>query len=146
MKDYTFITAKADKDSGVSIVRIGTDLGEFEGIAECLIEDMDYFSNYFGCRIAELRALVKYAKAKVKYYKAQLGALRNFKNTMQDTRNWSPNDFYWKKLEQHIAETQQQILHWMKIRDSRQDAIRAAIKERDVYNEKMRGNKNDFFK
>lgn len=139
MRDYTLISAKTDKDSGVSIVRIGTDLGEFEGAAKCCPEDAEHFSNYFGCRIAELRAGVKYAKAKVKYYRARLDALESYNGTMCATRNWNDQDYYAKKLLQHIQNTEDQIAAWKNICKRRQERIEKVIAERDKYILEIRG-------
>ena len=143
MRDYTLIFAKADKDSGVSIVKIGTDLGEFEGVAECCAEDAKHFSNYFGCRIAELRAGVKYAKAKIKYYRARLDALESYEGTMCATRNWNDQDYYVKKLFQHIKNTEDQITLWKNIYERRQERIKKMIVERDRYILKMEAPEDD---
>lgn len=131
MKRYNLIAAKADKDSGISYVRIGTDLGEFEGYASCHIEDLPQFSNFFGCGIAEMRANIKYAKAKTAYYDAQFTALENYKKTMVDTRNWNPNDYYVKKLEEHLKATYHKREHWKIVRDMYETRIKERIKQRD---------------
>lgn len=142
MKGYTLISAKADKDSGISIVRIGTDMGHFEGIAECMIEDLPQFSNYFGCRLAELRANEKYAKAKVKHYRARLEALESFEKTMRGTRNWNERDFYVKQLHGHINKTTIMVNCWKRIVATRQNQIKTAIQERDELITKL-GDKAD---
>ena len=136
MRDYTLISAKADKDSGVSIVRIGTDLGEFEGVAECCAEDAKHFSNYFGCRVAELRAGVKYAKAKIKYYRARLDALESYEGTMCATRNWNDQDYY-------VKNTEDQIALWKNIYERHQERIKKMIAERDRYILKIEAPEDD---
>ena len=143
MKGYTLIFSKADQDSGISIVRIGTDLGEFEGMAECCFDDLPQFSKFFGCRIAELRAGAKYAKAKIKYWRTRLEALENYKGTMCTTRNWNDNDYYVKKLYQHIKAAQKELNRWKVIYSARQDQIKAAITERDKYIAEMGARADD---
>jgi hypothetical protein len=143
VKGYTLLFSKADEISGISIVRIGTDMGEFEGIAECCFDDLPQFSNFFGCRIAELRASAKYAKAKIKYWRARLEALESYEGTMCATRNWNDHDYYVKKLHQHMKAAKNELDRWKLIYSTRQENITAAIAERDKYIAEMGARADD---
>ena len=143
MKGMKLLSAKADKDSGVSIVRIGTDMGEFEGIAECCLEDYPNFSNYFGCSIAEIRAMQKYAKAKVKDIRAQLKSLRDFYKTMEGTRTWDPNAFYVKKLLEHSERLNKELIEWKNKVELAEKGIKVRTKEHDIIVSKIKERADD---
>ena len=70
------INSNYDKETGVSIATITTkDCGDFIGTAILNSEDKEYASRYIGCEIAELRAIQKYFKTKIKRLNIQLQIL-----------------------------------------------------------------------
>lgn len=132
-KNYTLLKAEPNATTGVSVVTIGTDLGVFEGTAECMINELDKFSNYFGCRLAEMRANIKYAKGKIKFYRAQYQALNNYFKTMKNTRNWDPDAYYVQKLTEHMKVISQEIQHWQGVKTIYEEAIKNAIASREEH-------------
>lgn len=80
------------------LVTIGTDMGEFTGYAQCEPADYDYESRYFGWELAEIKANLQYARAKRKYYNAQLKSLTEFWREMSATRNYNIDAFWVKKI------------------------------------------------
>lgn len=80
------------------LVTIGTDMGEFTGCAQCEPADYDYESRYFGWELAEIKANLQYARAKRKYYNAQLKSLTEFWREMSATRNYNVDAFWVKKI------------------------------------------------
>lgn len=67
-----------DEHSGVSIVRVATRYGIYEGVAREHPKEK-YNSHLFGCQIAELRANIKAMKAALRFKNEELkGALRAY--------------------------------------------------------------------
>ena len=71
------------KDTGVSIVKINTDCGVFEGKAHFNPKDGEP-SEFIGCEYAECRAIMKYHRAKEKIAKAKLRLLLTIKKDFQN--------------------------------------------------------------
>ena len=134
---YKLISAKYDTETMASIVTIGTDLGIFEGIVTIREEDVPYASRYFGCELAELRAYINYAKAKVKHYSVQRIALVNFYKTMKDTREFSSGAYYIKQLDRHIQEITEHKNSWNRIVHQCQKEYHKLILRRDETNKQL---------
>ncbi len=58
------IASDYNEETGVSMVKIATDIGVFEGYASLHPEDKEIASKFAGCRYAGMRAGIKYMKAK----------------------------------------------------------------------------------
>lgn len=131
---YKLISAKYDTETMASIVTIGTDLGIFEGIVTIREEDVPYASRYFGCELAELKAYINYAKAKMKYYRAQKKALVDFFKTMKDTRTWDAEAYYVYQLDRHIQEVNDNYHRWKRIVNQCNDSYHKLVIDRDKAN------------
>ena len=85
MKKYYIQTKSTDynEKTGISTAWIVTDLGDFFGKAKLSPEDKDIASNFAGCKYAEMRAILKYSKLKIKILKAQLEPLLRIKNNYE---------------------------------------------------------------
>lgn len=94
---YTLITAHYDVDTGRSSATISTPYGHFTGYVDMLPEE-PYPSKYFGCRLAELKALKYAEKAALRQLRAELRALQNYFNLLMDTRSFDEDSFHVKKL------------------------------------------------
>lgn len=88
------ILLKTTYCDGIYTVKIGTDIGEFTGEVFCRIEDRDHQSDYFGWELAEIKAEIQYARAKKKFYEAQLKSITEFWHEMAETRNYDPDAFW----------------------------------------------------
>lgn len=106
--------------SGVAIdnphqyhVTIGTDIGQFSGIAICRPEDYKNESRYFGFELAEIKAEIQYARAKRNYYEAQLKALTQFWRDMSTTRTYDQDAFWVKKMREKVSKIEIERQHWV---------------------------------
>ena len=108
---FTTDNVGADEDyNGFSEVVINTDLGYFSGKAWCHPDEK--FSHFKGCRIAEMRAIIKYYKAKRKNLKIELKAYNDIYTAI------SPTDFrslkligkWIKRRKKDIEEIEQKII------------------------------------
>lgn len=80
-----------NQNDGYSCVTITTDLGEFSGYCKLHDEDKDIASNFFGCKIAEMRATVKYGKAKIKKLKNKIDIIKNLIDNLEKINNYNKN-------------------------------------------------------
>ena len=62
---FKLIMSNYDVKSGISYVKIKTNIGNFEGYAFLNSEDKDTESKYFGCRLANYRAIINYFEEKI---------------------------------------------------------------------------------
>ena len=121
MKKHTLIE-NIKIDAHTYLVTIGTDLGQFTGVVECREEDWQYESPYFGYGLAELKAEIEYARAKRKYYDAELKALTQFWRDMAHTRTYNVDAYWVKKLRQKVDAISEQREYWAKQIKARKEA------------------------
>lgn len=88
---YKLIDSSFNEKNGVSYVKIKTKLGIFEGIAKRHPKDMDIQSNFFGCKLAELRAIKKCFLKNKKEIKNKQLFLENLINNLQLLKNYNHN-------------------------------------------------------
>lgn len=111
MRKHTLIE-NIKLDPHTYLVTIGTDIGQFTGAVECREEDWDYESKYFGFELAEIKAETEYARAKKRYYDAELRALTEFWRDMMTTRNYDQNAFWVKKIRAKVDDMQSKRRFW----------------------------------
>lgn len=70
------------EETGESCVTLSTELGDFYGSAKLSPEDKEIASSFFGCEVAEMRAFIKYFKAKAKLIKRDIKTLKDFENVL----------------------------------------------------------------
>ena len=80
-----------DEQSGISHVEISTELGNFKGVSYLHEDDKDIASHFEGCRYAELRALTKYLKAKIRNQKIKVDTIKNLITNMEHLYNYAEN-------------------------------------------------------
>ena len=113
MNKHTLIHAGTAVDNPHQYnVIIGTDIGQFSGTVECKAEDWGRESKFFGFELAEIKANIKYARAKKKHFEAQLCALKEFWGNMSKTRTYDDTAFWVKKIEQQIEELEGTVKWW----------------------------------
>lgn len=76
MTRYKVLNANFDPDTGKSTVTIGTTHGQYTGYATMSKEDEAFASSYFGCRLAELRALRKFYLSDFHFYRKMVKWLK----------------------------------------------------------------------
>lgn len=111
MRKHTLIE-NIKLDPHTYLVTIGTDIGQFTGAVECREEDWGYESKYFGFELAEIKAEIKYARAKKRYYSAELRALTEFWRDMTTTRNYDQDAFWVKKIRARVDDTESKRRFW----------------------------------
>lgn len=111
MRKHTLIE-NIKLDPHTYLVTIGTDIGQFTGAVECREEDWGYESKYFGFELAEIKAETEYARAKKRYYDAELRALTEFWRDMMTTRNYDQNAFWVKKIRAKVDDMESKRRFW----------------------------------
>lgn len=108
MKKYHIAKAEYNEDTGFSLVEISTPIGTFFGDARLNPEDKEanYDSRFFGCQLAELRAVIKYYKALIRIEKEVYKRDLNFLSTFRQAKEYDDDAFYARRLKKkcRIAE------------------------------------------
>lgn len=100
---YKLINSSFDPVQGVSKVTIGTRFGNFT--ASVLVHpDEEYVSSFFGCSLAECKALRMAEMAAARQYRAELKGLEDYLKLLKDTWSYNENDFHVRQLKRLIAE------------------------------------------
>ena len=117
-------------------VIIGTDIGQFSGTVECKAEDWDRESKFFGFELAEIKANIKYAKAKARHYEALWNELMNFWKVMSETRTYDEHAFWVKKIAQRIDDYDDKARTWKHLAQDMKNAYHLKIQLFDAQNKK----------
>ena len=96
------IASDYNENTGISMVRLSTDIGIFEGYASLHPEDAEIASRFAGCRYAEMRAGIKYMKAKARIAKYQLDVLNRIYKNLKQMNSFDENYKGAKLLEKEI--------------------------------------------
>ena len=136
MRKHTLIANEYDETRHSYRVILGTDIGTFVGEVECRPEDQEHESRYFGWELAELKALIKHAKAKARHYEALWSELVNFWGEMSKTRTYDENAFWVKKIAQRIDEYEEKAREWKHLANDMKEAYHVKIQSFDVLNKK----------
>lgn len=135
---HTLIEALHDVDQHAYTVTIGTDMGQFSGSVECRPEDYNHESRYFGFELAEIKAEIEYARAKKKFYAAQIDALRRFWTDMSGTRTYDIDAFWVKKIRTRLGELEVEYMFWSNRACYLKDAYHTKIVSFDTLNKYRR--------
>ena len=136
INNYTLMNSNYDETTGVSTVTINTDVGVFTGTSKCH-PDEKYKSKFFGCQIAEGRALLAYQRELVKIGHAQLTALFNLNTTVCQMTDYQKDNMYTSKIRRAMYEKQAWIEERKKKIEETKNAIKIMIAARDEYVEKV---------
>ena len=134
MSDY-------NQDTGLSKVTIATDLGQFTGYAKLHPEDKEIASNYAGCRYAEMRATIKYMKAKRRIAEYKLEPLNRIYNDLKSSKNFNENNKGVKILQKQIYLLEDEKESFKNNVRSLESALSLAIEERPKIIEQMKKRK-----
>ena len=97
-----------NKETGISHITIATDLGIFEGVSRLHEEDKDIESIFQGCRYAEMRAVLKYLKLKLKILESKISGLSNYYNNIKQMRCFNEEEkqtrFLKREIDKYIKE------------------------------------------
>ena len=131
---YTLIEHTYNAETHTYYVTIGTDIGQFSGTVVCRPEDYRFEATYFGYEMAERKALIKYARAKRDYCKAQIEALARFWHEMSATRTYDPTAFWVKKIKLRLDELVEDRDMWIHKIAAMKQSYRYAIEKTDKVN------------
>lgn len=112
------IYSNFDENTGISEVIIMTDIGEFKGTSKLHEEDRNISSHFAGCRYAEMKAIIKYMKQKIKNIQMQIKGLEDFQSNLATRADYNYNSIENSKARRRIFELKKQIISWNKKIDS----------------------------
>lgn len=107
---WTINNSNYDEEKGISFVTITTELGVFSGVARLHEEDRDIASKFQGCRYAEMRAVKKYLKLKLKLLENKIEGLTNYYNNIKQMRCFNENEKQTKFLTREIQKYMKQYV------------------------------------
>lgn len=125
------IASDYNENTGLSSVTISTDLGEFTGYSKLHPEDIEIASKYAGCRYAEMRAGIKYMKAKARIAKYKLEPLKRIYNNLNQMNSFNNNNNKGiKMLEKEIYLLEDEIETFIMNTKTLQERLDKAINSR----------------
>ena len=131
------IYSNFDEQTGISVARINTDLGEFEGTSKLHEEDRNITSNYAGCQYAETRATLKYIKKRIQILNYQLKGLENYQKQLMNRKSYKHEDYASRALRKQIYLVKRDKYNWQSRYDSLSTKLYNAMMHRDKIVEKM---------
>lgn len=126
------IYSNFDEQTGISIAKINTDLGIFEGKSKLHEEDRNIVSNFAGCQYAETRAILKYIKRRIQILNYQLKGLENYQKQLMNRKSYEHEDSASRALRKQMYLVKKDRYDWQ----SRYDSLSAKL-----YNSMMNRNK-----
>lgn len=105
---YKLKNSNYNEETGVSMVEISTRYGNFSATVQ-MRADEEYPSKYFGCKLAEIKALKKAEKMRLRELRAELKGLQDFFVEMMDTRTFNGYSFPMLKLGEKMVRLRQDI-------------------------------------
>lgn len=85
------ISSDYNEETGLSKVTVATDLGLITGYASLHPDDAEIASHFAGCRYAEMRAGIKYMKAKARETKQVLDSLTKIYKNLKQMNSFDKN-------------------------------------------------------
>lgn len=126
-----------DENTGISEVIIMTDIGEFKGTSKLHEEDRNISSHFAGCRYAEMRAIIKYMKQKVKNLQMQIKGLEDFQSNLATRVDYNHNSIENSKARRRIYELKKQVVTWKEKINSLTTKMLTMMEQRDKIVETM---------
>ena len=121
---FKLVYSDFNKITGISTVTLSTDLGEFTGTAKLHEDDAESASNYFGCQIAETRALIEYSKRKKQVVRQQYLMLKNLYTNISQTKTFDKNCVSARKMRRKIYELHKEWRTWRKTIEGLEEHIK----------------------
>lgn len=104
--------ANYDEVSGVSIVTILSELGEFTGVARLHEDDKENASHFFGCEIAEIRAYIQYSKKRQFIALHQYKAFKDMYKNLSQMKGFNKDSIEARKIRRKIHELSEEWNTW----------------------------------
>lgn len=131
MKSIKLIYSNFDEDTGISKVKIRTDLGEFEGSSKLHEEDKKIVSHFAGCQYAEMRAIIKYMKTKIKIIKIQIKELEDFQKSLSLRNDYNHYSIENCKMRRRIYMLNKQVKDWQERAQSLNKKMLSMMEKRE---------------
>ena len=145
-RKYQLKYANFNEETGRSMVTIQTPLGEFTASSQCLEEDKDYISSFFGCEIAEYKAFIKYGNRQIAEQRKIVAALKRLYTDMTKTHKFNEHSaeaiFVRKRIELEEKELDDKVSHLAAIEHN----VYCIIAKRDEYTNNLRAKENNLNK
>lgn len=125
------IDSDFNEETGISKVTVATDLGLFTGYSSLHPDDKDIVSNFAGCRYAEMRAGIKYMKAKIKISQYQLQPLKKIYHSLINNKSYNKNNKGIRLLEKEIYTLEDDIETYKTNVKTLTERLQTAINSRD---------------
>ena len=132
---HKLIKSNYDKQCGMSYVKIETDIGVFEGYAFLDPEDKDTESKFFGCRLANYRAEIKYLEERIFRLNLELNELYLVMKNMPMMKS------EYNYLKKRIEDKENLRNNCKRVKKEIKDYIKISIEERDKILEKIKKSK-----
>ena len=136
MKYVDIITNKDTKVSEVILEHKGK---QYSGHAICHPED--YWSNFFGCEIAELRAYIKVLKDKIKTKRTECETIKKFISTIASYKAFNCTSEVAKAMDKQMNIKFKELDILLEKLEKTQNQIETLIKERDKFFAKQKEKK-----
>lgn len=131
------IKSNFDETTGISEVTIATDIGEFIGTSKLHDEDRSISSSFAGCQYAEMRAIIKYMKRKMKDIDMQIKGLTDLQSDLECRTDYNYFSTENSKIRRHIYELQKQKEVWKKKINSLYQRMLMNMEQREKVIEKL---------
>lgn len=98
------IASSYNPETGISTATVSTEIGIFNGLARLHPDDKEIASKFAGCEYAEMRAILKYAKEKIKIINYQLEPLEKIYNDLKNRKYFKERNTGVRLLQNEIKE------------------------------------------
>lgn len=120
-----------DKETGTSLVEISNSYGSFVGISHLQEEDKAHASTFAGCKYAEIKANISYAKERARVLRYQIKALEDYEKILKGMSCYNIHSIENKKLRRRIYELKAEKKKWEDKQIKLKDTLFSTIKERE---------------
>ena len=120
-----------DEVSGVSIVTILTELGEFTGVARLHEDDKENASSFFGCEIAEIRAYIQYSKKQQFIALHKYKAFKDMYKNLSQMKEFNKDSVEARKIRRKMHELSEEWNTWKKNAKSLEEGIYVKCLQRE---------------
>ena len=134
---YNLVNSSWDPETLISTVTISTDVGRFTGSAKCHPEEENK-SMFFGCQIAEGRAIIKYLEELLKINRAQYHTLKTLYTSVETMSCFNKDNYAASKIRRAKYEKSAEIGKRKQNIEEIERKIKILIKEREIVIKKMR--------
>lgn len=127
------IKSDFDRKTGISTVIIQTNLGKFIGLSKLHEEDKPYESSFAGCQYAEMRAIIKYMKARIQKISNEIIGLEKGIKMLMNLKDYNKDSLENRKLRKQLYIMKQEKKDWEERLKSLSDRLYKKMNERVAF-------------